>query len=150
MTDDHPQLVVGLLQQQDYRFEVSFGAGIAALLADESPPLGGCAGPSPVQLLAAAVGNCLGASLTFALRKFKERPAPLQCNVAVDVGRNAQGRLRVRSMDARLTLGEPAKSLPHLTRALAQFADFCTVTQSLREAVAVSVRVFDSQGVQLQ
>ena len=36
------------------------------------PPLGQGSGPSPMQLLAASVGNCLSASLLFALRKFKQ------------------------------------------------------------------------------
>ncbi len=63
---------VDLTQQQDYRFAVRFGGSVAELIADEPAPLGGGAGPSPVQLLAASVGNCLADSLLFALRKFKQ------------------------------------------------------------------------------
>ena len=63
---------VSLIQVQDYQFDVGFGAAGPALRADEPPPLGQGSGPSPVQLLAAAVGNCLSASLLFALRKFKQ------------------------------------------------------------------------------
>ena len=89
-----------------------------------------------------------GASLTFALRKFKEQPGPRHGEVGVEVGRNPQGRLRALSMQARLRLGNPAES--QLSRALGQFMDFCTVTQSVREAILVAVQVFDSHGVQLQ
>ena len=60
--------------------------------------------------MAAAVGNCLDASLTFALRKFKEQPGPLHGEVGVEAGRNPQGRLRALSMQARLRLGNPAES----------------------------------------
>src|SRR5690349_6995608 len=61
---------VDLAQQSDYRFMVSFGGAAPDLLADEPAPLGTGSGPSPVQLLAAAVGNCLSDSLLFSLRKF--------------------------------------------------------------------------------
>jgi uncharacterized OsmC-like protein len=88
-------VTVRLAQRQDYQFEVQFGPGVPPLLADEPAPLGQGQGPSPVQLLAAAVGNCLSDSLLFALRKFKQQPEPLQCEVSAEVGRNAEGRLRV-------------------------------------------------------
>lgn len=116
---------VSLSQVQDYQFEVGFGTPGPALLADEPPPLGHGAGPSPVQLLAAAVGNCLSASLLFALRKFKQAPEPLSCTVQADVGRNAEGRMRVLGMTARLMLGVPATSLEHLDRVLATFETYC-------------------------
>ena len=140
-------ITVLLRQQQDFRFEVDFGAGIPALVADEPAPLGGGAGPSPVQLLCASVGNCLSDSLLFALRKYKQSPEPLACEVEAEVGRNAEGRLRVLAMRARLQLGVPAGQLAHLERALAQFESFCTVTQSVGAGIAISVQVRDSEGV---
>ena len=140
-------ITVRLRQQQDFRFEVDFGAGIPALVADEPAPLGGGAGPSPVQLLCASVGNCLSDSLLFALRKYKQSPEPLACEVEAEVGRNAEGRLRVLAMRARLQLGVPAAQLQHLERALAQFESFCTVTQSVGAGIAISVQVRDSQEV---
>ena len=50
---------IQLRQKQDYQFDVQFGAQVPSLLADEPAPLGNGVGPSPVQLLAAAVGTCL-------------------------------------------------------------------------------------------
>ncbi len=141
---------VRLRQQQDYRFEIRFAEGGVPLLADEPPPLGAAAGPSPVQLLAAAVGNCLGASLLFALRKFKQVPDPLQAVVTADVGRNAEGRVRVLSLQAVLTLGVPAAQIEHLDRVLGGFEDYCTVTQSVAAAIPVAVQVFDSLGARLK
>ncbi len=120
------------------------------LQADEGPPLGGGAGPTPVQLLAAAVGNCLSASLLFALRKFKQAPEPIACAVDAQVGRNADGRLRVLGLDVRLTLGVPAAQLEHLDRVLATFEAYCTVTQSVNAAIPVTLSVFDSLGAQLK
>jgi len=122
---------ITLRQQQDYQFQVDFGEGIPPLLADEPAPLGSGQGPSPVQLLAAAVGNCLSDSLLFALRKFKQTPEPLHCTVDAEIGRNEQKRLRVLKMTAALHLGVPASSLEHLDRVLDQFEAYCTVTQSV-------------------
>ena len=143
-------VTVRLLQQQDYQFDVQFGAGVPALLADEPPPLGQGKGPSPVQLLAAAVGNCLSDSLLFALRKYKQRPEPIQCEVTAEVGRNEQGRLRVLAMQATLTLGVPAEALEHLERVLTSFENYCTVTQSIAQGIAVQVTVLDAQGAVLK
>ncbi len=61
-----------------------------------------------MQLLAAAVGNCLSDSLLFALRKFKQAPEPIRCEVVAEVGRNADKRLRVLGMQVNLTLGVAA------------------------------------------
>lgn len=141
---------VRLTQRQDYQFNVDFGGGVPPLLADEPAPLGQGQGPSPVQLLAAAVGNCLSDSLLFALRKFKQAPEPLSAVVQAEVGRNAEGRVRVLAMKAQLTLGVPAASLQHLDRVLGQFEQFCTVTQSVGQGIAITVEVRDALGVQLK
>jgi uncharacterized OsmC-like protein len=146
---DQPVKVV-LRQQADYQFENSFGSSVPSLLSDEPPPLGQGLGPSPVQLLAAAVGNCLSDSLLFALRKFKQKPEPLSCEVEATVGRNAAGRLRVLRLDARLTVGVAAASLEHLDRVLAQFEEFCTVTQSVGQGIAIEVSVLDCNGLKLK
>jgi uncharacterized OsmC-like protein len=141
---------VTLIQQQDYRFDIHFGGDVPALMGDETPPLGTGLGPSPVQLLGAAVGNCLSDALLFALRKFKQAPEPMRCEVTSEVGRNPEGRLRVLAMKAVLTLGVPAASLAHLDRVLDQFEAFCTVTQSVGQGIAISVEVFDATGQRLK
>lgn len=143
-------ITVELIQQQDYRFDMHFGDGIPVVFGDEPAPLGTGRGPSPVQLLCAAVGNCLSDSLLFALRKYKQAPDPLRCAVSAEVGRNSESRLRVLHISVSLHLGVPAAQLAHLDRALAQFEDFCTVTQSVSAAIPVTLHVFDSTGVQLK
>ena len=149
MTTDTRQ-PVRLTQQRDFQFQVDFGAGIAPLLADEPPPLGSGQGPSPEQLLAAAVGNCLAASLLFSLRKHKQQPEPIAAEVSTTTGCNAENRLRIQAMQVVLTLGQPAAALQHLDRALAQFEDFCTVTQSVRGGIEVNVQVVDALGARLK
>jgi uncharacterized OsmC-like protein len=147
MSDAAPQ--VQLHQVQDYQFTLDFGAG-PPVQADEPPPLGQGSGPSPSQLLAAAVGNCLSASLLFALRKFKQAPEPLGCTVRAEVGRNAEGRVRVLGLQARLTLGVPASRLEHLERVLGSFEAYCTVTQSVSAAIPVAVEIYDAEGLRLK
>jgi uncharacterized OsmC-like protein len=146
----NPRQTVRLVQAQDYRFDVDFGGGLPVLRVDEPPPLGQGSGPSPIQLLATSVGNCLSASLLFALRKFKQAPEPIRSEVTAEVGRNAEGRLRVLSMQATLTLGVPAASLEHLDRVLAGFEAYCTVTQSVAAAIPVTVQVLDADGAVLK
>lgn len=141
---------VQLVQKQDYQFEIHFGGDVPALVGDESAPLGAGLGPSPVQLLAAAVGNCLSDSLLFALRKFKQAPEPIRCEVHAEVGRNPEGRMRVLQIRAALTLGVPAATLQHVDRVLDQFEAFCTVTQSVAQGIAVAVEVYDSTQLRLK
>ena len=140
------QVSVTVTRQEKYRFLVDFGPGIAATVADEPPPLGGGAGPSPSQLLAAAVANCLSASLLFAHGKFREDPGVLTATVDCQIGRNESNRLRVVGMTATITLGVAPESLNHLDRALAQFEDFCTVSQSVRSGIPLTVTVKSPDG----
>ena len=141
---------ITLRQQKDYQFDVDFGGGIPVLVADEPAPLGSGQGPSPVQLLAAAVGNCLSDSLLFALRKFKQSPEPIQCDVYAEVGRNEQGRVRVLQMRAVLTMGVPAAELEHLERVLSTFETYCTVTQSVGQGIPIAIEVYDSLQARLK
>jgi organic hydroperoxide reductase OsmC/OhrA len=120
------------------------------LVTDENAPLGGDAGPSPSRLLAVAVANCLSASLLFALRKFRNEPGPLRSVAHVRMARNEQGRLRIGRIGVELHLGVPQAELKMAERALGQFEDFCTVTQSVRGAIDVDVTVIDRDGVVLK
>jgi len=144
------QVTVELVQQQDYRFDIQFGDSIPNLIGDEPAPLGSGMGPSPVQLLCAAVGNCLSDSLLFALRKFKQAPEPLRASVVAEVGRNPEGRLRVLGIDATLHLGVPAAQLQHLDRVLSQFETYCTVTQSVGQGIPIVLHVLDADNLVLK
>jgi len=69
--------------------------------------------------------------------------------VQAEVGRNTEGRVRVLSMAATLQLGVPASALLHLDRVLEQFESFCTVTQSVRQGIPITVTVQDATGTVL-
>ena len=143
--------MIELVQQADYRFEVHFdNPAVPMLTTDEAPPLGGDAGPNPARLLTVAVANCLSASLLFALRKFKNDPGPLRASATTSLVRSEENRLRVGRIQVDVHLGVAATELKLLERALAQFEDFCVVTQSVRAAFPVDVRVLDSAGTVLK
>ena len=137
---------VTITRQGKYRFLVDFGPNLAAGTADEPPPLGDGAGPSPVKLLAAAVANCLSASLIFANGKYNEDPGALRATATCAIGRNERNRQRVTCINVKIVLGAAPESLAHLDRALAQFEDFCTVTQSVRSGIPVAVSVAAPDG----
>ena len=143
-------ITVELRRISKFQFSIDFDESIPKLLSDEPSPLGEGKGPSPVQLLAAAVGNCLSDSLFFALMKFHQSPEPIHTTVQAEVGRNLDGRMRVIKMDAKLHLGVEASKLDHLDRVLEQFEDFCTVTQSVGQGIPIHTRVLDSKGVILK
>ena len=101
-------------------------------------------------MLCAAVGNCLSDSLLFAFRKFKQQPEPIQCVVTAEVGRNDENRLRVLQMNAQIRMGALASSLEQVDHVMAQFEEFCTVTQSVRQGIPITVEVFDGSGKQIK
>ncbi len=150
-TTPQDEVIVELNLLESYRFDVQFQPpGMPTLVTDLAPPLGAHLGPNPERLLAAAVANCLSASLLFALRKFAQQSSSLHTRAALQMARSAQGRMRVGRMAVDLHLGAPAAQMPHLARVLAQFEAFCSVTESVRAAFPVDVHVFDGDGVQVK
>lgn len=141
---------ITVVQQQGFQCQTHFGEGLAPITTDEPAPLGTGTGPSPVQLLASAVGNCLTASFYFALKKFKNEPQPLRCEVQAEVGRNPDGKMRVLSLQAALHIQDDPATLEQLDRALAQFEGFCTVTQSVAAGIPVSIAVYGPAGEKLK
>lgn len=137
---------VDLHQVEDYAFDLHFGPGLPALRVDEPPPLGRGQGPTPVQLLTAAVANCLSDSLLYALRRQGDAPEPLTTRAQARVGRNPDGRLRVLGLEVSIQLGVPAACLPGLASVLAHFEDFCTVSQSVAPAIPVTLSLRDLDG----
>ena len=67
----------------------------------------------------------------------------------VEHARNPQGRLRVGKIAVEITLPEAAADYAGIGRILAQFEQFCTVTESVRAGVAVEVTVKDGTGAVL-
>jgi len=143
-----PTFTIELEQIEGYEFRVRFDwPGNAELLLDEPAPLGHARGPNAARLIAAAVGNCLSASLVFCLgTKFKQQPGPVRASVTGRIERNERGRLRIGALEVTLRLSDTAASVGHFDRCLEQFEDFCIATESIRRGIPVAVQVLDAEG----
>jgi uncharacterized OsmC-like protein len=141
---------VTITRQSGYQFLVDFGPSISQLVADEPVPLGQGGGPAPDHMLLAAVANCLGASLLFALQKFKQDPGAMVATATPEMVRNENKRLRIERIHVQLELGKPAGEIEHLDRVLAQFEEFCTVSMSVRQGIAIDIEVRDGAGAVLK
>ncbi|MGH8122988.1 MAG: OsmC family protein, partial [Rudaea sp.] len=132
------EFTLTLTQEADYAFRIEFDdTAIPALHTDESPPLGGDSGPNPSRLLVAAVANCLGSSLLFSLRKYKNTPGTLIIRAQARLDRNEQKRLRIAHIDVTIQLPDAAADYAQIERLLQQFENFCLVTESVRSGVPV-------------
>jgi len=142
---------VELEQLASYEFKVKFDkAQFAELLLDEPPPLGSDKGPNASRLIGAAVANCLSASLVFCLAgKFKQPLGPLKTKAHGTLVRNDKGRMRIGRLDVTIAMAEAATDVQHMQRCLAQFEDFCVVTESVRHGIPVGVRVVDVRGAEI-
>ncbi len=147
MSEAEQTVEITLEQIADYEFKIRFDdTAIPDLVTDETAPLGRDAGPNPSRMLATAVANCLCASLLFALRKYKNTPGTIGAKAKATLTRNDHGRWRISHINVDLQLADKAVLLEHLDRVLAQFEDFCIVTQSVRQGIAVDVSVRDGDG----
>ncbi len=132
---------ITLEHEAGYAFEITFDkAHYPKLRADEPAPLGEDTGPNPSRLLAAAVADCLAASLLFCLQKKGVKPTGMSVKVKVEMVRNEQKRLRIGTIDVTLNPYMGADSA-ELAACLDQFEDFCVVTQSVRGGLDVRVHV---------
>lgn len=125
-----------------YGFEVDFeNAAIPSLLTDEPPPLGEGAGPNPARLLAAAVGNCMSASLKYCLDRSRVELLDLKTHVEGTMVRNERGRLRIGELRVRLEPTLADGDAERMGRCLELFEDFCIVGQSVKEGIPLAVAV---------
>jgi organic hydroperoxide reductase OsmC/OhrA len=111
------------------------------LTMDEPAPLGKDAAPNPSRILAAAIGDCLSASLLFCAQKARVEIGPVRTNVRVQLGRNEKGRLRIAKVDVEIDPNLSSAEKERALRCLEIFEDFCVVTQSVRDGIDVNVTV---------
>lgn len=139
-------LTITMERVRDFEFLVRFGEPDAELLMDEPAPLGGGSGPNAAKALAAALGDCLASSLLFCLHKARADVRGARASVDVDIARNERGRLRIGQARVDIVLDAASEDTAKVQRCLGLFEDFCIVTQSVRQGIAVDVRVMDTAG----
>lgn len=133
---------VTLSRHDDYRFDVDFGDGSGTTLRmDEPEPLGDGTGPNAARVVAAAIGNCLSASLLFCLAKARIDVADVKTHVTGTLVRNERGRMRLGSLAVRIEPNVGGVPPEKIQRCLDIFEDFCVVTASVRDGLDVAVEV---------
>lgn len=140
-TDGESAVEVSLDLESGYRFLVDFGLPSAAtMLLDEPEPLGEGLAPNASRALAAAVGNCLSASLLFCLRRAHVDVHSMHTTVRATLVRNERGRLRVGPIEVTIT-PEIEGDASRMARCVELFEDYCVVTDAVRDGLPVSVHV---------
>ena len=141
MTQTASRFSLRVEQVDGFEFRVKFDKEqFAPLLLDEPPPLGRDTAPNAARVLAAAIGNCLSASLVFCLKHAKVTASGVTADVDVEIVRNESRRLRVGKVNVTLHT-DLAPDDPALAGCLSTFEDFCIVTQSVRQGIDVAVQV---------
>jgi organic hydroperoxide reductase OsmC/OhrA len=144
---EETRFTIHIEQLQGYEFNAKFDWDQAPqVLMDEAAPLGQQHGPNASRMLAAAVGNCLSASLLFCLKKNAAPERSVKTEVTCILARNERKRLRIGALEVSIALDTQWFAGPRLERCLEVFEDFCVVTASIRNSVPVQVRVLDQQG----
>ena len=147
LMDPAGEFTLQVEQVDGFEFRVRFDKEeYEDLRMDEPAPLGRDTAPNPARILAAAIGDCLSASLVFCLKRRKIAVDGLRTEVRVQLVRNEHKRLRIGSVNVSI---HPRDPIPDeaLEACLQTFEDFCVVTQSVREGIAVSVDVARPAGV---
>ncbi len=141
VTDDAGTTCVRLDLLEGYRFKADLGRSFEPIIMDEPHPLGSGSGPNASALLAAAVGNCLSASLLYCLRRAHVEVTALHSEVNAKQVRNPAGRLRIGTLEVVLKVTVLPGSEGRIGRCLELFEDFCVVTESVRRGIDVDVDV---------
>ncbi len=126
----------------NYKFEVDFGSElIPNILTDEldSLPGGEGQGPTASMLLAAAVGNCLSASLTFCASKKKVNLLDLNTTVKFKRERNDKGFWRISKIEVKLEPIVEDKEESKFQKCVEMFEDYCIVTQSVQTGIPIDI-----------
>lgn len=139
---DAGHFTIDVEQIDGFEFRVRFDKeAFPALSLDEPPPLGHDKAPNASRILAAAVGNCLAASLIFSLKRQGIIAKGISARVETDLIRNDQKRLRIGKLNVTISAPLGLEHSEAIQQSLSTFEDFCVVTQSVRQGIDVQVKV---------
>lgn len=100
--------------------------------------------PNASRILAAAITDCLSASLTFCLEKSHAPLDDLEATTTVEIGRNDQGYWRVKQVDVELTAGFEKldeTALKRFEKCKEKFFNYCIVSASIKDGININVKV---------
>lgn len=134
--------ITKLRRIKNYQFKANFDTPKDfEVLIDEPDPIGEGSAPSASRFLAAAVGNCLSASLLFCFKKAKIDLGDFNTIVETNMRKNERGRWRIASIKVKLKPLIGQNNVTKSKRCLDLFEDFCIVTQSVRKGINVEVDI---------
>lgn len=133
---------VSMTREKDFVFKVDFGIENFDFKMDEPEPVGGDTGPNASRVLAAAMGNCLTASLLFCLNKARAEVGDIETKVEGKMRRNEKGRWRIAEINVDIS---PEINMDEFSsqydRCHKLFEDFCIVSKSIEEGIPINVEV---------
>jgi uncharacterized OsmC-like protein len=142
MGEEEKTFSVSMIREKDFVFNVDFGLENFDFTMDEPAPVGGDTGPNASKVLAAAMGNCLTASLMFCLNKARAEVGGIETNVQGKMRRNEKGRWRITEINVEIS---PEINLNEFSsqydRCYKLFEDFCIVSKSIEEGIPINVEV---------
>jgi uncharacterized OsmC-like protein len=133
---------VDVERDEAFAYRVKFGLeGVGDFVIDEPEPLGGATGPNASKVLAAAIGNCLCASLQFCLQRSRVEVEGLGASVSGIIARNEEGRWRIREMNVEIEAEVGDGHAKQLERCINIFESFCIISQSVSQGIPINVKV---------
>jgi uncharacterized OsmC-like protein len=146
MSDEERSFNVSLRREKGFLFEVDFGLeGVDKLIMDEPEPVGEDKGPNASKVLAAAMGNCLTASLLFCLQKARAEVGIIETKVDGVLRRNKEGRWRINEINVEISPEIDQSFNSQFERCNKLFEDFCIVSQSIEQGIPINVKVNRNQ-----
>jgi uncharacterized OsmC-like protein len=146
MSDEERSFNVSLRREKGFLFEVDFGLeGVDKLIMDEPEPVGEDKGPNASKVLAAAMGNCLTASLLFCLQKARAEVGIIETKVDGVLRRNKEGRWRINEINVEISPEIDPSFNSQFERCNKLFEDFCIVSQSIEQGIPINVKVNRNQ-----
>ena len=140
MSDIHlHQVDLRLVSKYRVMAEFPEVSGKPSLLFDEGSPIGDGQGPNAAMVLGAAIGDCLSATLMNCLIRAQVEVEALTATVITQVARNHNGRFRISGIEVELCPTVAPGGRAGLERCQAIFQGYCTVTESVREGIPVTV-----------
>jgi uncharacterized OsmC-like protein len=141
--DEEKGFKVSMKRDEGFVFSVDFGIdGVDTFKMDEPKPVGNDVGPGASKVLAAAMGNCLAASLLFCLQKARAEVGDIDTKVEGKMRRNENGRWRIREVNIEINPEiDLGKFQSQFDRCNSLFEDFCIVSKSIEEGIPINVEV---------
>ena len=142
MGEEEKSFKVTVNRVEGFRFDADFGLeGVPSLRMDEPPPLGDGRAPNASRVLAAAMGDCMAASLLFCLQRARADVGGVKAVVDCKMTRNERGRWRITEVAVELLPEVPPGGASQLRRCSEIFEDFCVVSKSVEAGIPLRVTV---------